>query len=46
MIRCECKNCETQRVKDIILDTKQGEITVTIYILYCLDCGNIVTIDH
>jgi hypothetical protein len=45
-MKCECKNTETQRIKDIILDTNNGERTITIYILYCVDCGDVVTIDY
>lgn len=43
-MKCECKNLETQRIKDIIIDTNQGERTITIYILYCVDCGEVVNI--
>ena len=42
--QCDCSDMKTARFKDLFLDTKNGERTITVYIKYCNTCGKIANV--
>jgi len=45
MEECEHKHINTQRFKDLIYELDNGrDFYVTIYIEYCSDCGQVISI--
>ena len=45
VIPCDCEDINSTRFKDLIIDCKAGEKTVTVYINHCETCGNIFSVN-
>jgi hypothetical protein len=44
LIKCDCDNITSTRVKDIKFECDDGERTVTIWIYHCKTCGDVIDI--
>lgn len=43
--KCDCRNTDTNRYKDMYLECEEGTKTFTIYVEYCETCGEIIGIN-
>jgi hypothetical protein len=43
---CDCSNIVYTRFKDLIIDTDDGEKTVTIRIYHCETCGDVSHVEN
>lgn len=41
LFHCDCSQITKARFKDLILDTEDGEKTITIYVDHCSTCGKV-----